>query len=197
MSTKPRENPRVRRLRVDYESLLEVKGRSDILDFEIIDQRPGVPPEKYILEYRCRGIARLDSAGNPEFGDLHRVAVYLHPQYPNRAPGLKWMTDIWHPNIDHINGSVCIDAVWWAAGRSLEHLVIMMWEMLTYRNFHDDDSKPPFPLDKEAAKWCKEYKKSHPGCFPVDQRQLLRPQRIRMKLGVPGVEKKSRIRIKA
>jgi ubiquitin-protein ligase len=109
------------------------------------------------------------------------VEIYLHNQYPQRWPGMHWLTPIWHPNINHLNGSVCIDAAWWTASRSLDRLVVMLGEMLQYKNFHDDPAKPPFPWDPEAARWCREYRKGHPGAFPVDERELLRPERVKLK----------------
>jgi hypothetical protein len=93
---------------------------------------------------------------------------------------MKWLTPIWHPNINHLNGSVCIDAAWWTASRSLDRLVIMLGEMLQYKNYHDDPTKPPFPWDPEAARWSREYRKTHPNIFPVDMRELMRPERVKL-----------------
>jgi hypothetical protein len=62
--------------------------------------------------------------------------------------------------------------------------MIMLGEMLQYKNFHDDPTKPPFPWDPEAARWCRDYRKSHPDAFPVDERELLRPERV--KIHEPG-----------
>jgi len=93
---------------------------------------------------------------------------------------MKWLTPIWHPNINHVNGSVCIDAAWWAASRSLDRLVIMLGEMLQWKNFHDDPTKPPFPWDADAARWSREYRKTHPNAFPLDKRELLRPERVKL-----------------
>ena len=114
----------------------------------------------------------------------------MHSQYPQRWPGMKWMTPIWHPNINHLNGSVCIDAAWWTASRSLDRLVIMLGEMLQYKNYHDDPTKPPFPWDPEAARWSREYRKKHPNIFPVETRELMRPERV--KLGAGGKQQDSR-----
>ena len=136
----------------------------------------------------------MDRAGNPKFGERHQVEIYLHNQYPQRWPGMNWMTPIWHPNINHLNGSVCIDAAWWAASRSLDRLVIMLGEMLQYKNFHDDPTKPPFPWDPEAARWCRAYREKHPDVFPLDKRELLRPERI--KILKPAAKKSSSIRLK-
>lgn len=174
------DSPRMRRLRADFQRMTELAARSDLISFEAQAPRPALPPERYLVTYTCKGIISVDSQGNPKFGNKHQVEIYLHNQYPQRWPGMKWLTPIWHPNINHINGTVCIDAAWWTASRSLDWLVIMIGEMVQYKNFHDDPTQPPFPWDPEAARWCRAYRAKHPNAFPVDRRELLRPERIRI-----------------
>ena len=174
------KSPRMRRLRADYERMRELEGRTSLISFEAQSVRKGVPPERYIVTFRCKSIVAVNKRGEPKFGEHHQVEVYLHNQYPQRWPGLKWLTPIWHPNINHINGSVCIDAAWWTAARSLDRLMIMLGEMLQYKNFHDDPTKPPFPWDPEAARWCRAYRTKHPNAFPVDTRELMRPERVKL-----------------
>ena len=188
-------NPRLRRLRKDYELIQEVAARSDLIKVKATSERAGLPPERYIITYRCKGVVGVDRRGNPKIGDHHQVEIYLHSQYPQRWPGMKWMTPIWHPNINHANGSVCIDAAWWSASRSLDRLVIMLGEMLQYKNFHDDPTKAPFPWDMEAARWCRDFRKKNPKYFPVDTRELLRPERIKFNKK-PTVRTKPKIKLK-
>ncbi|MEW5940420.1 MAG: hypothetical protein AB1750_12195, partial [Chloroflexota bacterium] len=95
-----------------------------------------------------------------------------------------------------LNGSVCIDAAWWTASRSLDRLVVMLGEMLQWKNFHDDPTKPPFPWDPEAARWSREYRKTHPNAFPVDNRELLRPERVKLSKGAGRAESKITIKEK-
>lgn len=179
-SVKLDQSPRMRRLRGDYERMRQLVGRSSLIEFDAHSIRKGVPPERYIVTFLCKSIVGVTKQGEPKYGTRHQVEIYLHNQYPQRWPGLKWLTPIWHPNINHINGSVCIDAAWWTAARSLDKLIVMMGEMLQYKNFHDDPTKPPFPWDPEAARWCREYRKKHPNAFPVDKRELLRPERVKI-----------------
>jgi ubiquitin-protein ligase len=175
------QSPRMRRLRADYELMQELVSRSDLISFETRVAHPNLPPETYIVTFKCKGIFDVDRQGNPRFGNLHQVEIYLHNQYPQRWPGMKWLTPIWHPNINHLNGSVCIDAAWWTASRSLDRLVVMLGEMLQYKNYHDDPTKPPFPWDPEAARWSRDYRIRHSNAFPVDERELLRPERVKLK----------------
>jgi hypothetical protein len=71
----------------------------------------------------------------------------------------------------------------------------MLGEMVQYKNFHDDPTKPPFPWDVDAARWCREFRKSHARYFPVDTRELLRPERIRLQTQ-SMVKPKPKIKIK-
>lgn len=187
-------SPRMRRLKGDFDLMTQLAAQSDVITFDAKPVRPGMPPEKYVVTFRCRGIVGIDKNGNPKYGEIHRVEIYLHNQYPQRWPGLKWLTPIWHPNINHLNGSVCIDAAWWTASRSLDRLVVMLGEMVEYKNFHDDPKKPPFPWDADAARWSRLYRAQHPNAFPVDHRELLRPERVRIKTSKPTT--RSRIRLK-
>jgi ubiquitin-protein ligase len=183
------ESPRMRRLRADYELMQELSARTDMLSVTAQAPRPNLPAERYIVTFKCRSIVGIDKIGNPKYADRHQVEIYLHNQYPQRWPGMKWLTPIWHPNINHLNGSVCIDAAWWTASRSLDRLVIMLGEMLQWKNFHDDPTKPPFPWDADAARWSRGYRKTHPNAFPVDTRELMRPERIKLSTGEPVREK--------
>lgn len=174
------DSPRMRRLRSDHQRMVELDARSDLIDVQAFTATKGMPPERYIVTYRVPSIVGVDKKGNPKIAEEHQVEIYLHSDYPHRWPGLKWMTPIWHPNINHENGSVCIDAAWWGAARALDRLVIMMGEMLQYKNFHDDPTKPPFPWDQEAAAWCRTYRSKNPNVFPLDQQELMRPERIKL-----------------
>jgi ubiquitin-protein ligase len=174
------QSPRIRRLRADAELMNEMAARSDLISFTTQSPQPNLPPERYIVTFKCKSIVGTDMLGRPKYGEHHQVEIYLHNQYPQRWPGMKWLTPIWHPNINHVNGTVCIDAAWWTASRSLDRLVIMLGEMLQWKNFHDDPTKPPFPWDADAARWSREYRKKVPDAFPLDTRELLRPERIRL-----------------
>lgn len=187
------ESPRVRRLRADHQRMMELAARSNLIEVKAVNSTPGMPPEHYIVTYKVRSVTGIDNAGKPKMGKRHQVEIYLHNDYPHRWPGLKWLTPIWHPNINHANGGVCIDVAWWGAARSLDRLVIMMGEMLQYKNFHDDPNTPPFPWDKEAAAWCREYRRQHPDFIPTDTQELLRPERVKLDSKKTS---KSRIKLK-
>jgi ubiquitin-protein ligase len=188
------QSPRMRRLQADYLLMQELATHSNLIMFTSQALRPGLPPEKYFVTYKCKGIIGVDKDGRPKYGDQHQLEIYLHNQYPQRWPGMKWLTPIWHPNINHLNGTVCIDAAWWTASRSLDRLVIMIGEMVQYKNFHDDPTKPPFPWDPEAARWGRAYRARHPNAFPVDRRELLKPEKVTIRK--PDHQARPRIHLK-
>ena len=45
-----------------------------------------------------------------------------------------------------------------AYGQRVQILAQMLGEMLQFKNYHDDPTKPPFPWDEEAARWSREYR---------------------------------------
>lgn len=187
------ESPRMRRLRADHQRMMELDSRSDLIDVKVVGP---TPPERYIVTYHVPSVVGIDKKGEPKLAKKHQVEIYLHSDYPHRWPGLKWLTPIWHPNISHANGSVCIDAAWWGAARSLDRLVIMMGEMLQWKNFHDDPTKPPFPWDHEAAAWSREYRRKHPNVFPTDKRELMRPERVKVGTSPkPASKAESRVKL--
>jgi ubiquitin-protein ligase len=175
------QSPRMRRLRADYARMIDLAAQSQLIEFKAEAPRKGLPPERYIVTFKCKGVIGVMKNGTPKIGTKHQVEIYLHNQYPQRWPGMKWLTPNWHPNINHLNGSVCVDAAWWTASRSLDRLVIMLGEMVQYKNYHDDPTKPPFPWDPEAARWSREFRAKNPEAFPVDKRELLRPDKVKIK----------------
>ncbi len=175
------QDPRIRRLRSDFDRMTELKARSDLIDFEIFLHVAGIPPERYLVSFRCRGIAAVDQQRRPLYSEQHKVAIYLDASYPSTPPRMKWLTPIWHPNIEHKEPRrVCIDNTWWSPGRSLDHLVVMLGEMVQYKNYHADPV-PPYPLDSEVASWVlwAESQGILTRGVPADSRELRRPERVR------------------
>ncbi|CAJ59522.1 MULTISPECIES: ubiquitin-conjugating enzyme E2 [Frankia] len=168
-------SPRDRRLAADARKVLELSENSDLIEARIVDAGTGRPPEIWEVTFRCRGIVGAERDGRPVYGDYHRVRIELGREYPRQAPGLRWLTPILHPNIEgHGAQRVCIAQ--WHVGRTLETVVLMLGEMVQYKNYHAE-MVPPYPLDNKAAKWA--LKAERAGYFsrsrPVDPRPLLRP----------------------
>ena len=170
-------HPRIRRLNKDEQDMVnEIENRSDLITYKIVERRPGMPADKYEVTYHVKGITRYNG-NEPVYGNQHKVRIMLHEQYPAHAPALKWLTSIWHPNIHHKDGGVCINQGWWAPSRTLVSLVLMMGEMIQGKNVHYLH-EPPYPLDNLAAEWYQEYanRNGWSAWQASDSRPLQRPE---------------------
>ncbi len=169
------------RLILEYEQLINLEKRSDFIKVEPVNKIEGMPPEEYTITFTCRGVAGLKPDNSPEFADFHQVSMKLSSNFPNQEPYLKWLTPIWHPNIEHKEPHhVCTNNVQnWFSTKSLKDLIVTLGEMVQYRRYHAE-WVAPFPLDKEVADWVINF--AEPNGYlsqekPVDERQILRPLR--------------------
>ena len=145
------------RLRNDYQRIRDLVNRSELIHILHTD---GDPPEKYLIQFTCRGVEKLAPGGKPQYRNVHQVSIYLHAEYPLKQPQLKWLTPIFHPNI-HSTGAVCIGA-WWPA-KTLDELLLTLGEMIQYKNFDPKD-----PMNSRAATWALRNK----SLSPIDRRNL-------------------------
>lgn len=160
-----------------YADLINLTKRSKFIHFHPVDVKPYHPPEKYIVTFTCRSIAGVTQEGIPIASDFHQVSIYLADGYPKQEPHLKWITPIWHPNIEHkephyVSWSGALGEGW---NKSLGDLVLKLGEMIQYKRYHAEWSSP-WPLDEEVAKWVREYAEPK-GLLnkdkPFDERSLI------------------------
>ncbi|HEV3316254.1 MAG TPA: ubiquitin-conjugating enzyme E2 [Candidatus Angelobacter sp.] len=157
-------NPKIRarRLQAEYERVRGLHEQNGLLAIVYVD---GEPPDRYVFQFTCRGIAEVvDDA--PVYSDQHQVALMLTETYPTTAPLMEWLTPVFHPNIRADGQAVCIGS--WYPAKTLDQLVLMLGEMIQYRNYASHD-----PLNLEASLWALDHKE----LFPVDDRLLLQPNR--------------------
>lgn len=153
-------NIRLKRLESDFQKLCKLKDNSEFITFD----NTGNPPEKYVITFSCKGLAKLGI--QPSITTTHKCEIYLHNEYPRKPPLITWLTNIFHPNIlpPEKNGGVCIgDIGSWTPAESLDRLCIRIGEMVQYKNYNLNN-----PLNIEAAEWAKSYIDK----FPVDNREL-------------------------
>jgi ubiquitin-protein ligase len=186
-------NARYARLAIEYTKLMNLAARSNVIEVEPVEMQPGWPPEKYIITYRCRGISSIDEQHLPQVAEFHQVSMYMGSDYPLKEPYLRWLTPIWHPNIEHLEPHhVCTNNVQnWFAAKPLAELVLAMGEMVQYKHYHAK-WVTPFPLDRAAADWVlnvAEPKGILGPDKPFDDRPLLKAQRMRSKRPAPGTAK--------
>jgi ubiquitin-protein ligase len=147
------QDPRADRLKTERLRLEQMNQESDWVRAKPVNVLPGSEPEQYEITLRCRGISGIDASKNPIYLDVHKVLIICDEIWPSSVPRLKWLTPIWHPNIQHAGDkAVCVNRAEWLGGMYLVDLCRMLFEMAQYRNYHAEFSRP-YPLDQQAAKW--------------------------------------------
>jgi len=106
----------------------------------------GDPPERYIIEYRLKGLVE-DRDGIHE-QTVHRAQITLGPNYPKERPRCEMLTPVFHPNIDHL--AICTEDIG-SAGQTLEETVIFIGEMIAYQAYNVQS-----PRNGDAARWALE-----------------------------------------
>jgi hypothetical protein len=152
-------SPRIRRLKLDHDSLFKRFSGWPLIR---IVGTAGMPPELYRFQYLVRGLYVASDGAILERND-HLLEVNLSLGYPRRAPQCRMLTPVFHPNFD--DSSVCIGD-FWAASESLDDLIIRIGRMISYQEYNTKS-----PLNGLAAKWAAQ----NPSLLPVDPRPIAPP----------------------
>ena len=144
-------NMKLKRL---YNEYTEISERFAGNPYILIKETYGNPPEKYAIEYKVKGIVKVDNIINEK--QSHLVEIVLPSEYPTVEPICRMLDPVFHPNVD-IN-KICI-ADYWAASESLTDVIIRIGEIITFQNYNIKS-----PLNAEAAQWAGQ----NTNIFPID-----------------------------
>jgi ubiquitin-protein ligase len=184
-------DPRQERLEDEWRRLDAVNRDSDFVRVARVDVIPGRAAERFRVTFLCKGITGVDPGSQePVFGSEHSVLMYCDQEFPSEVPRLRWESPIWHPNVQHDEPkNVCVNRAEWLGGTGLEDLCRQLFDMVQYRNYHADDSRLPYPLDRDVAKWVREYAEPRgivdkKRGISVDDRPFYRPSAVARRIRI-------------
>ncbi|KAH9884998.1 ubiquitin-conjugating enzyme/RWD-like protein [Xylariomycetidae sp. FL2044] len=109
------------------------------------------PPSKSFLNIRLDRqeffVRFKGPAETPFHGGVWKVHVELPDNYPYKSPSIGFVNRIFHPNIDELSGSVCLDVInqtWSPMFDMINIFEVFLPQLLRYPNAAD-------PLNGEAA----------------------------------------------
>ena len=94
----------------------------------------------------------LGPEGTPYSGGTFKLELFLPVDYPMTPPKVRFMTKIWHPNIDEI-GIICLDVLKdkWSPALQIRTVLLSIQALLS-------DPNPDDPLNNDAAEQWKAHK---------------------------------------
>lgn len=149
-------SPRLRRLQRDYERIFSRFAGWPLIQIELAD---GMPPDMYRIWFNIKGLHTAPDGRILE-REEHVLEIKLGLEYPRRAPQLRLLTPLFHPNCNMTE--VCAQDIY-AASEGLDDLIIRIGRMIAYQDYNTKS-----PLNGIAAKWAAE--NSHR--LPVDGREI-------------------------
>ena len=152
-------------LRKQFVEVMALAAESDIVTAVPV---AGLLPDRYILDFRCRGL--ICDGGEPQIHEHFVVGVFLPETYLRDEFKVSDIITVLGPhNLFHPNVRfpvICLgeDMV---AGTPLTDIVFQLYEVLTYQRLTMDESHA---FNHVACQWAR----ANPGRIPLETRPLKR-----------------------
>ncbi|KAH8582510.1 ubiquitin-conjugating enzyme family [Cryptosporidium sp. chipmunk genotype I] len=67
-----------------------------------------IPSENDLMHWNAEIVGPNET---PYEGFVFKIEIIVSPQYPILPPSVKFMTPIFHPNVNFLTGEICIDVI--------------------------------------------------------------------------------------
>lgn len=116
-------------------------------EMAIIAKNPidGITIEPIQGNLRYFNMTIVGCAGSPYEGGKYKLEMYLEQDYPMSPPKVRFLTKIYHPNIDFI-GRICLDILkdMWSPAMQLQKVALSIQALMSSPNLSD-------PLNNQVA----------------------------------------------
>ncbi|ONH75896.1 Ubiquitin-conjugating enzyme E2 N [Pichia kudriavzevii] len=111
----------------------------------ITDPVPGITATPHEDNLRYFDVTLTGPSGSPYEDGVFKLELYLPDDYPMTAPKVRFLTRIYHPNIDRL-GRICLDVLKnnWSPALQIRTILLSIQALLSSPN-------PDDPLANEVA----------------------------------------------
>ena len=111
----------------------------------ISDPVPGISATPHEENLRYFDVLLTGPSGSPYENGVFKLELYLPDDYPMTAPKVRFLTRIYHPNIDRL-GRICLDVLKnnWSPALQIRTILLSIQALLSSPN-------PDDPLSNEVA----------------------------------------------
>lgn len=119
----------------------------------VADSPPGISAVPHEDNLRYFDVIIVGPGDSPFEGGVFKLELFLPEEYPMGAPKVRFLTKIYHPNIDKL-GRICLDILKdkWSPALQIRTVLLSIQALLSAPN-------PDDPLNNECATHYKENEK--------------------------------------